>query len=58
MDKKSLNEKQLKGDKDQNCKVVTSAAFSEVSMNGKTKETSALNCTHLVLFTQNVTEFN
>ena len=33
MDKKSLKEKLLKGAKDQNCKVVTSTAFSEVSIN-------------------------
>ena len=33
MDKKSLKEKLLKGAKDRNCKVVTSTAFSEVSIN-------------------------
>ena len=33
MDKKSLNEKQLEGAKDRNCKVATSPAFSEVSTN-------------------------
>ena len=58
MDKKSLKEKQLKGAKDQNCKVVTSPAFSEVSMNKQKNQRNVYTKLHLVLFTINVTKFN
>ena len=46
--------KQLKRAKDQNCKVVTSAALSDVSMNKQKNQRNFSTKLHLVLFTQNV----
>ena len=46
--------KQLKRAKDRNCKVVTSAALSDVSMNKQKNQRNFSIKLHLVLFTQNV----
>ena len=50
--------KQLKGAKDRNCKVLTSAVLSDVSMNKQKNQRNFSTKLHLVLFTQNVRKKN